>query len=197
MSETDNGSGAPLALLPPEIAEKIRSANAGARRSHLEHARQFREMSDDDLLETTKRMMRNLDQADEGPDRVLRSVLVPECWERIRPGTRDGLRSIITTLAEWSEETKSNLTLAIRSRLGPDGVARIRGESERLRKDIEEARLVEPLVLVEKMISLIGASRAYEGEGRLPTDPVYEPAFAYCLVPEIARRMLERSGQQP
>src|SRR5262245_61280796 len=113
-------------LIPPDVREKIRGASASAQRSHQEEARRFRGMTDDDLLEITKIMMRNLDQVGEGADRTLRAVLVPECWERIRPGTRDGLRTIVTTLAEWREETKSNLTLAIRKQLGPEGLARIR-----------------------------------------------------------------------
>lgn len=183
-------------LISPSIMKRIRSASASAQRSHQDDIRRFREMSDDDLLDSTRNAMRNLDQVDEGPDRALRAVLVPECWERIRPGTRDGLRSIVTTLAEWSEEAKSNLTLSLRSLIGPEGVDRIRDESRRLREDIEEARRAEPLWLVERMLFLISGSRAYEGDGRLPTDPVYEPAFAYRLVPEIARRMLERTGQQ-
>lgn len=150
-------------------------------------------MEDDDLLRATKVCLRNVNRLDDlvtGPDSDLQLVLVPELWERLRSGTRDALRRIGSTLAEYDPTRPSIFT----KRLSPETLARLREGAASLCQRVEHAALLDIPALVEQVRFAIAGSRA--ADDWAPDAFVYETGFAYRLVPAIAGRVLVR-GRKP
>lgn len=169
-------------LVPPSILQRVID-----RPYFVEALARYTEMHDDDLYRATEVCLRNLDRLvneGPGPDAELRLVLVPELWERLRPGTRDTLRRITTSLAEHQEDAPSIFW----PRITPETRARLRGAAADLRQRITAAAELDAPALVEKTRFAMAGSRA---ANTWPPDyPVYEPGFTYRLVPAIAHRVL-------
>jgi len=162
-------------------------------------------MDDEDLRRATEVCLRNLDRLDLDaeydlvPDAQLRHVLVPELWERLRPGSRDGLRRISTTLAEYDFDPERT-SFWRRSRLWSEKCqARLREAAVRLRDEVARVASLDAQALVEQARFAIAGSRAAD---QWTADAcVYEPGFAYRLVPAVAQRVLARArpsdGSEP
>ena len=107
-------------LVPSAVLRRVAD-----RPTFLDDVARYVAMSDDDLFRATEVCLRNLDRlgdlavAGPDPDNDLRIVLVPEFWERIRPGTRDGLRRISSTLAEYRPDGCGEPRRQIARRAGP------------------------------------------------------------------------------
>lgn len=149
-------------------------------------------LPEDALFHETARYLHNLerleDRAVPGPDGALRLLLVPEIWERLRPGTRDGLRRISSTLAEYKPDPKRP-TIFTRL-LSPESRARLCEGAEALRGRIAHTARLETPFLIEQVRFAIAGSRASASWS--PGAFVYEPAFTYRLVPSLAWRLLVR-----
>ena len=178
-------------LLAPSVLRRVQDSS----RLHDEIAR-YVAMDDDGLLRATEVCLRNLGRLDRGveealgPDVRLRHVLVPELWERLRPGSRDGLRRISTTLAEYDPDPERP-SFWRRSQLwSEEREARLRAAAVRLRDDVARMAEVDAGALVEQVRFAIVGSRA--AEQWPPDHPVYEPGFAYRVVPAVAQRVLVR-----
>lgn len=176
-------------LVPPRILQR-----AGSRSRLLDDVRRYVVMSDVDLFHATESCLRNLERLDIeveydlGPDVRLRHVLVPELWERLRPGSRTELRRISTSLAEhdptrasfwrrsplWSAESEARLSMA----------------AVRLREDITHMTDSDIRALVEQTRFAIAGSSVAE---KWPPDYcLYEPGFTFRLVPVVAWRTLRK-----
>jgi hypothetical protein len=156
----------------------------------LEGVAHYAAMNDDDLLRATEGCLRNLARLDDlaGSDSDLQLILVPEIWERLRPGTRDMLRRISSTLAEYNPDP-SQPTIFARMLL-PNTRERLREDAEDLRQRIKLAVRLDVRALVEQVRFGIAGSRAADRWS--PAAYVYEPAFVYRLVPAIACRAFSR-----
>jgi hypothetical protein len=150
-------------------------------------------MGDDDLLRATEVCLRNLGaplDLTAKPDGDLQLVLVPELWERLRPGTRDTLRRITSTLAEYNPDPDHPSIFA--RLLSLETMASMRAGADDLRARIAHAGRLGVEALVEQVRFAIAGSRA---AGRWsPSDFVYEPGFVYRLVPAVAWRALVRTS---
>lgn len=152
------------------------------------------EMSLDDLYKSTETCLKNLGRINDSAasaDSDLRLVIVPELWERLRPGSRKALRRISSTLAEYIHNSGRSLIMA----LSPDSRYALQEGSRLLRQRIEFAENLDTKALLEwTRFSISGAkiNKSYP-----PEYPVYEPAFAYRLVPVLAWRVLEASEGRP
>jgi hypothetical protein len=147
-------------------------------------------MGDNALLYATEVCLRNLERVDDwavSPDRDLRLLLVPELWERIQPGTRDKLRRLSTTLAEYHEDDLKRPAFFKRL-LSAERRARLQEGADTLRRSLEHARHHDVPSLVEQVRFAIAGSRAADRWG--PDACVYEPGFTYRLVPAVAWRAL-------
>lgn len=174
-------------VIPPAVLRRVADRSA-----FLNEVARYITMSDDDLLRATEVCLRNLERLDDlvaGPDRALQLVLVPELWERLRSGTRDTLRRISSTLAEYSPDPTQPSILA--QRLSPETLARLRESANTLHQHIAHASSLDARTLVEQVRFAIAGSRAADRWS--PADFVYEPGFVYRLVPAIAWRALVRS----
>jgi hypothetical protein len=179
-------------LVPPTVLRRVAD-----RARFLDEVARYAAMEDDELHRATEVCLRNLERLDSeveyelGPDARLRHVLVPELWERVRPGSRDALRRISTTLAEYDPDT-DRPSFWRRSRLwSAEREVRLRSAAARLRDDVACTARVDAGALVEQARFAIAGSRAAD---RWPPDrPVYEPGFTYRLVPAVAWRVLVRA----
>lgn len=154
-------------------------------------------MDDDALLRMTEVCLRNLERIDVqlkcdlGPDVRIRHVLVPELWERLRPGARDALRRILTSLPEYAPDPDRH-SFWRRSRLwSASHEGRLQKATARLREDATRTAGIAVGALIEQTrFAITGACATEEW---LPDYPVYEPRFTYRLVPAIAWRVLVRT----
>ena len=172
-------------LLPSAIFRRI-SDHA----TFLGHVAGYTVMDDADLLRVTEVCLRNLDRLDSDgltPDARLRLVLVPELWERLRPGSRAVLRRISSSLAEYHWDDRSSFFSRL---LSLEQRSRLREASDCLRDDVERTAIVDATALVEQVRFALAGSRAADRWS--PADCVYEPGFTYRLVPAIAWRVLMR-----
>ena len=168
------------ALLPAAIRRRITD------RPLFSYAvARYTAMSLPDLLQQTSACLRNLGRLDDlraSADADLRCVLVPELWARLIPGTRTDLRWITTRLAEHRSDGTNFFRLSEATR------AVIRASAEDLRHRVAAAADLDTEALVEQTRFAIAGSRAKDAWA--PDDSVYEPGFAYRLVPVVACRVL-------
>lgn len=180
-------------LVPPSVLQRV-----------ADHSRFLRDvgryvaMDDDDLLRATESCLKNLEHLDDeiaSPDADLRIVLVPALWERLRPGSRDALRRITSTLAEYDPDP-TRPSFWEQSRLwSAERGSRLREAADNLRQRVGAASALDARALVEQTRFAIAGSRASD---RWPPDySVYEPGFTYRLVPVIAWRVLVRNRAAP
>lgn len=177
-----------MRVIPPSILRRVPD-----RASFLNEVGRYNAMKDDELLRTTEVCLRNLKRLDNlvvDADSELQLVLVPELWERLRSGTRDALRRIGSTLAEY-DPTRSSI---FANRLSPETLTRLQEEAASLRLRVARATLFDIPALVEQVRFAIAGSRATDHWS--PADVVYEPGFVYRLVPAVAWRVIVRSDQR-
>jgi hypothetical protein len=182
-------------LVPPAILQRVTD------RAHfLDDVQRYVVMKDEDLFRATEACLRNLGRLDVeveydlGPDVRLRHVLVPELWERLRPGCRDALRQISTSLAEHNSDP-ARVSFWRRSALwSAEGESRLHTAAIRLREDIAGMAGVDIDVLAEQTRFAIAGSRVVETWA--PDYPVYEPGFTFRLVPVVAWRVLRKEGRE-
>ena len=177
-------------VIPPAILRRVADRSA-----FLNEVARYITMSDDDLLRATEVCLRNLERLDDlaaSPDGALQIVLVPELWEHLRSGTRDTLRRISSTLAEYNPD--STRPSIFERRLSSETRTRLREGADALRQSIARTARLDVGALVEQVRFAIAGSRATDRWS--PADFVYEPGFVYRLVPAIAWRVLVRSGRR-
>lgn len=148
-------------------------------------------MEDSDLFHATVTCLINLENLDAGLpscDRDLRLILVPELWERIQPDTRNKLRRVSTTLAEYNEESPPSIFGRL---LSPASRASLQKGADDLRQRIKHVTQLNTPALVEQTRFAIAGSRAADHWG--PDACVYEPRFVYQVVPVIASLTLTRA----
>lgn len=171
-------------LLPPTIISKITD-----RPRFMRELIRYTAMENDDLLRATEVCLRNLglidDQVDSS-DRNLQLILVPELWERIQPGTRDKLRWISSTLAEYNPDPSH--PSSFRSILSPEELKKLRDGSDDLRQRIKHVANLDVSSLIEQVRFAIAGSRA--ADRWTPDACVYEPGFVYRMVPAVAWRAM-------
>jgi hypothetical protein len=176
-------------VIPPAILRRVAD-----RAAYLNEISRYIAMNDDDLLRATESCLRNLESlydltAAAASDGSLQLVLVPELWERLRPGTRDGLRRITSTLAEYNPDpTQPSIFAPL---LSKETLARLVEGADDLRQRVACTALLDGEALVEQARFAIAGSRVADRWS--PTAFVYEPGFVYRLVPAIAWRVLVRS----
>jgi hypothetical protein len=177
-------------MIPPAILRRVRDRGA-----YLDEVARFSSMKEDDLLQVTQSFLRNVNCFDHvtGPDSELQLVLVPELWERLRPGTRDMLRRISSTLAEYNPDPASPSVFA--RCLSPEALQRLAADAVDLRQRLVLTSKLDVTALVEQVRFAIAGSRA--SDHWTPTDFVYEPGFVYRLVPAIAGRVLVHHSRRP
>jgi hypothetical protein len=179
------------ALLPPSIQQWLEKESGAAVSSFIDGASRYHTMSDSDLLRATEVCLRNLERLDDSaasPDVDLRTALVPELWERLQSGTRNALRRLTSTLAEYAPAPfwrQSRLWSAERE-------AALCEEARQLRLRVTQLARVDTAALIEQVRFAIAGSRAADRWG--PTACVYEPGFTYRLVPALALRVRTRQG---
>jgi hypothetical protein len=175
-------------LIPHAILNQIKD------RSSFERAlSRYAEMDDNALLYATEVCLRNLERVDDcivSPDRDLRLLLVPELWERIRPGTRDKLRRLSTTLAEYIPPDPKRPAF-FKAMLSAESRTRLQEGADALRQSLKYVVRLDVPSLVEQVRFAIARSRAADRWG--PDGCVYEPGFTYRLVPAIVWRALGRN----
>ena len=176
-------------VIPPAVLRRVANRSA-----YLNEIERYIAMSDDDLLCATEACLKNLESlydltAAAASDGDLQLVLVPELWERLRPGTRDGLRRITSTLAEYNPDSTPPSIFA--PLLSAETLARLREGADTLRQRVACTTLLDSEALVEQTRFAIAGSRVADRWS--PTAFVYEPGFVYRLVPAIAWRVLVRS----
>jgi hypothetical protein len=172
------------AFVPATILQRVVNRSA-----FLIDIQRYVAMADDDLFRVTEICLRNLERLDTptaGPDSDLRLVLVPELWERIRPGTRDALRRISSTLAEYRPDPEHPSIFA--RLLSPETMEHLREDADALRSRVERAAHLDAGALIEQVRFAIAGSRAADRWS--PDACVYEPGFVYRLVPAVGWRAL-------
>ena len=173
-------------VLPPAVLRRVADRSA-----FMNDVARYIAMGDDDLLRATEVCLRNVERLDDlaaGPDGDLQLVLIPELWEHLRSGTRDAIRRISSTLAEYNPDpTRPSI---FEQRLSPKTRTRLREGANALRQSIAHTSRLDVGALVEQVRFAIAGSRADRWS---PADFVYEPGFVYRLVPAIAWRVLVRS----
>lgn len=192
----DPGHLNPIDLLSSTILRRV------ADRAHFaDGVARYVAMDDGDLLRATEVCLRNLGRLDLDdeyglvPDARLRHVLVPELWERIRAGTRDVLRRISTTLAEYDPDPDRPSFWRRSKFWSEERQTRLREAATRLRDEVARAASLDAQALVEQVRFAIAGSRA--ADDRSPDDYVYEPGFTYRLVPVVAQRAYVRLLRPP
>jgi hypothetical protein len=173
-------------VIPSSVLRRVTD-----RPAFLDEVSRYIAMTDDDLLRATEVCLRNLERLDylaAGSDRDLQRVLVPELWERLRSGTRDRLRRISSTLAEYDPDPPR--PSPFERRLSPETRARLHEGADTLRQCIAHTARLDIQGLVEQVRFAIAGSRASDRWS--PADFVYEPGFTYRLVPAIAWRVLKK-----
>ena len=173
-------------LVPRTVLRRVAD-----RPTFLDDVARYVAMDDDDLLRATEVCLRNLERLDDltaGSDSDLQLVLVPELWERIRPGTRGDLRRISSTLAEYRPDpTRPSIFARL---LSSETMEHLREGANYLRQRVARASSLDVGALVEQVRFAISGSRA--GDRWSPAACVYEPGFVYRLVPAVAWRALLR-----
>jgi hypothetical protein len=180
----------PKGLVPPAILRRVAD-----RPTFLEDIARYVAMHDNDLFRVTEVCLRNLTRLDElttGPDSDLQLILVPELWERIRPGSRDNLRRISSTLAEYRPDPARPSIFA--RLLSPEAMTRLHEGADNLRERVAHASHLDVGALVEQVRFAIAGSCAADRWS--PADCVYEPGFTYRLVPAVAWRGLNRAVRE-
>lgn len=168
-------------LVPATLLQQVTD-----RPAFLDNIARYVAMNDSDLFRATEVCLRNLERLDDtkGPDGDLQCILVPELWERMRPGSRDTLRRLSSTLAEYHPDPAGRFAKL----LSTETKARLREGADDLRQRIACAATLDVGMLVEQVRFAIAGSRAADRWS--PADCVYEPGFVYRLVPAIAWRAL-------
>jgi len=176
----------PVDYVPTTVLRRVTD-----RPTFLDDIARYVAMDDSDLLRATEVCLKNLGRLDDdapGPDSDLQLILIPEIWERIRPGTRDDLRRISSTLAEyWPDPERPSILARL---LGPEAITRLRERAYTLRRSIAHVSSLDVGALVEQVRFAIAGSRVADRWS--PADCVYEPGFVYRLAPVIAWRGLTR-----
>jgi hypothetical protein len=175
-------------VIPPAVMKRVTD-----RPRFLSEIARYNAMNDDQLLQATVVCLRNLESlydvaAAATSDGNLQLVLVPELWERLRAGTRDGLRQITSTLAEYNPNPAHPSILA--PLLSAETLERLREGADVLRQRLASTALLDNAGLVEQVRFAIAGSRAADRWS--PTAFVYEAGFVYRLVPAITWRLLVR-----
>jgi hypothetical protein len=180
-----------LDLLPLATRARLTASAEGYERYARDVAR-YRALADDELLRVTKVCLKNLERVDDanvGGDPDLRVLLVPELWERIRPGTRTQLRQITSSIVEYRGAAEPSFWRRI---CRPETLAQLAQAAERTRAEVETLAQLSAGDLVERVrFAIAGADSARRFE---PGDCVYEPGFAYRLVPVLAVRVADRAA---
>lgn len=175
-------------LVPPTVLRRV------VDRSHFAtELTRYAAMSDGELYHVTEVCLRNLGPLDDesaGPDADLRIILVPELWERLRPGSRDSLRRITLTLAEYQADSPSIFARM----LSPGSLTRLRASADDLRRRVATATVLSAGALVEQTRFAVAGSHM---AATWPPDySVYESGFTYRLVPVVAWRVLVQERRQ-
>lgn len=179
-------------FLPLEARARLTESAEGFERYTRDVAR-YRAMSDAGLLNATEVCLRNLERVDDataGGDVDLRVLLVPELWERIRPGVRTSLRRITSTIAEYYGASSFWRRIA-----RAETLARLVQAAERTRADAAALAEASAGDLVERVRFAVAGADSARRFG--PGDCVYEPGFAYRLVPVLAMRVADRAAAAP
>ena len=183
-------------VIPPSVLRRVND-----RPAFLRQIARYVEMDDDDLLRATEVCLRNLERlggtalesfGGTFPDGDLQVVLVPELWERLRPGTRPRLRRITCSLAEYNPDVDRPSIFA--RLLAPKALTNLRDGAEFLRHHIKLTERLDAEALVEQVRFAIAGSRV--SDRWEPSAYVYEPGFVYRLVPAIAWRVLSRDRRR-
>lgn len=172
-------------LVPPAILRRVADCP-----HFLSALARYSAMGEDELYHVTEICLRNLGRLNEetGPDADLRLILVPELWERLRPGSRDPLRRITSNLAEYQGDSS---TIFARM-LSPETLSHLRASADDLRQRVAAATSLDAATLIEQTRFAVAGSRAAD---QWPPDcPVYEPGFTYRLVPVVAWRVCKRDA---
>lgn len=150
-------------LVPPRVLQRIAD-----RSIFLGDIARYVAMDDDNLLQSTRYCLSNVDRLlaeDEeslGPDARLRIVLVPELCERLRSSSRDTLRRISTSLAEYAPDP-NRPSFWHRSPLwSAERRARLNTAATQLREDIACMAGIDVNALVEQTRFAIVGSRVAE-----------------------------------
>lgn len=171
-------------LLPPIILQRLDDYAA-----FLRHVSRLLGMNDEELHRTTQVCLNNLGRPwpkvedTHGPDARLRHILAPEIWERLRPGSRNALRRISTTLAEYQDPDRRSFW----ERTRPEVAAHLQETATSLRAEIGRVAALDAATLIEETRQAIAASHVIEKWA--PGQCVYEPGFTYRMVPAIAWRL--------
>jgi len=182
-------------LVPPAILQRVMDHPR-----FLDDIRRYVVMEDNDLFRATESCLRNLERLGVeieyalGPDVRLRHVLVPELWERFRPGARDTLRRISTSLAEHDSDP-DRVSFWRRSSLwSAEREACLCAAAIRLREDIARMAAADIRALVEQTRFAIAGSQVAQKWS--PDYSLYEPGFTFRLVPVVAWRLLRKEGRE-
>lgn len=171
-----------LAMLP---APKRRLADHAQLMNDLAR---FTAMTEDDFLVATQSCLKNVGRLTNtlGADAELRLVLIPELWDRLRPGVGDLLRRIHTTLDRYYGPSKNSFWRKT-CFWSEASEAELVAEARTLRERITATRKASLPMLFEQVRFAIAGSQASDRFGI--EDPVYEPALVYRLVPVLTQRV--------
>ncbi len=176
-------------LVPESILARANSRSSFA--CDIDH---YSSMPLADLYRATETCLKNVSRLDDedgirkgkhcSSDSDLRLVIVPELWERLKPGSRMPLRRISSSLAEYDPDKPS----VFRKLLSSEAISELREGSHTLRARIEFAKTLRVSEVTEWMrFSILGVRIG----SKWPSDyPVYDTAFAYRLIPAVAWRAL-------
>jgi len=120
------------------------------------------------------------------PDGDLRLIVLPELCERVLPNTRDRIRRIESSLAEYQPKHSFFTRL-----LPPHARDKLQTDAADLRACIAEVARLDVTAVDERLRFLIAGSAA---SCWAPDAPVYEPALVYRLAPAIAWRALREAA---
>jgi hypothetical protein len=177
----------PVDYVPSTVLRRVTD-----RLTFLDDIARYVAMDASHLLHATEVCLKNLERLDDysaSPDSDLQLILIPEIWERIRPGTRDNLRRISSTLAEYRPDPAH--PSIFERLLGRETMMHLREGADELRQRISHASSIDVGALVEQARFAIAGSRVADRWS--PADCVYEPGFVYRLVPVVAWCGLERT----
>lgn len=174
-------------LIPKAVFRRLAD-----RSRFLDDLTRYNEMGDDDLYRVTVVCLRNLERLDDesaGPDAALRNILIPELWARLRPGTRDELRRISSTLAEYRPDPEHPSIFA--RMLSSETLMKLRDDADNLRQRVAFTSRLDGGALVDQVRFALAGSRV--ADRWAPDACVYEPGFTYRLVPVVSWRVLVRA----
>ncbi len=178
-------------ILPAKVVAEIYMGGSRAE-DFARQVSRYRLMTDEDLVKMTELYLRNMGRVDSraevGPDFDLQVVLVPELCERIVAGSRDRVRRISTSSAEYDDSRPS----IFRRMLSEESIRELAASARSLRADIAAVSALPIEALVERARFAIHGSRSSDRFG--PCAAVYEPAFVYRLAPVLAVRAADRAN---